>query len=411
MAETRNTAGRSILTVNAGSSSLRFALFGAGAPPRRLLSGTVDRTGLAGTTLKVVEADGRRHDVRDVEVTRATDHHGTAAGLIEWLDMRFARGSFAAVGHRVVHGGPSYGDSQLVTPELVDELRRLVPFAPNHMPAAVGLIEAFALHYPGVPQIACFDTAFHHDLPAVARALPIPRRYAAKGIRRYGFHGLSYAYLLEELARIAGPAAADGRVILAHLGNGASLAAVRGGRCVDTSMGFTPTGGLMMGTRSGDLDPGLLTHLVREEGLTADGLEDLTGRQSGLLGVSETSSDMRTLLANERNDARAAEAIALYCYQLKKWLGAFAAALGGLDTLVFAGGIGEHAPQVRDRACQGLGFLGVRIDAARNSATAPVISTDDAPVAVRVIPTDEEVMIAKAVYRLTDSPPARGVGT
>jgi acetate kinase len=393
--------GRPILTINAGSSSIRFALFGAGPEPAKLLSGTMDRIGLGETTLRVVEADGQRRDVSDASMTAAKDHATAAAGLIEWLDTRFARGSVAAIGHRVVHGGPRYGEPQRVTPEVMKELRRLVPFAPNHMPAAVALIEAFGHHYPAVPQIACFDTAFHHDLPPVARTLPIPRRYAAQGVRRYGFHGLSYAYLIEELARVTGPTAADGRVILAHLGNGASMAAIHHGRCIDTSMGFTPMGGLMMGTRTGDIDPGVLTYLIREDGMSVDDLENLVSKQSGLLGVSGKSPDMRTLLASEHNDPHAAEAIDLFCYQAKKWIGALAAALGGLDTLIFSGGIGEHAPPVRARICDGLQFLGVQLDEARNTANAPVISIDGSPATVRVIPTDEEVMIAKAVNRTT----------
>jgi acetate kinase len=310
----------------------------------------------------------------------------------------------------VVHGGPGHGTPQPVTPDLLDELRGLIPFAPNHLPAELALIDAFGHHYPGVPQVACFDTAFHHDLPTVARTLPIPRVYAARGVRRYGFHGLSYAYLGKELARVAGTAAAEGRVILAHLGNGASMAAVHGRRCIDTTMGFTPTGGLMMGTRSGDLDPGLLAYLVRADGLTADGLEALTARRSGLLGVSGTSSDMRVLLAHEATDPRAAEAVALFCYRARREVGALAAALGGLDTLVFSGGIGERASAVRARICEGLGFLGVRIDGSRNAADAPVISADDAPATIRVIPTDEEVTIADAVCRILKPgfPPAGG---
>jgi len=248
--------------------------------------------------------------------------------------------------------------------------------------------------------VACFDTAFHHDLPRVARLLPIPRRYESKGVRRYGFHGLSYAFLMEELARVAGSDAAQGRVILAHLGNGASLAAVHGGKPVDTSMSFTPTAGVPMSTRSGDLDPGLLWYLARTEGLDVQRFNEMVNFQSGLLGVSETSSDMRDLLDRETRDVRAAEAVALFCYQVKKWIGAFAAALGGLDALVFTGGIGENAPPVRARICDGLGFLGIELDTKRNGANEGVISADAGRVAVRVIRTDEEIMIARSVSRL-----------
>src|ERR1700675_3143087 len=245
--------------------------------------------------------------------------------------------------------------------------------------------------HPGLEQVACFDTAFHRTMPRVATVLPIPRRYESKGVQRYGFHGLSYTYLMAELGRIGDPAAARGRVILAHLGNGASLAAVRDGRCIDTSMGFTPTSGLVMSTRSGDLDPGVVSFLALTESMDAAAFQKMVTHASGLLGVSETSSDIRDLLAREGQDGRAAEAVALFCYQIKKWIGAFAAALGGLDTLVFAGGIGENAPLVRTRICDGLGFLGIALDRPRNAKNAPLISPDAGRVAVRVIRTDEEV--------------------
>jgi acetate kinase len=280
---------------------------------------------------------------------------------------------------------------------MVEELRRLGPFDPEHLPEEILLTEAFHRRFPDLPQVACFDTAFHHDLPRVAKLLPIPRRYEAQGVRRYGFHGLSYAFLLEELARLSGADAAQGRVILAHLGNGASLAAVRDGKSIDTSMSFTPTAGVPMSTRSGDLDPGLPWYLARTEGLDAKGFNAMVNFQSGLLGVSETSSDMRDLLAQESQDDRAADAVALFCYQVKKWIGGFAAALCGLDALVFAGGIGENAPTVRARICEGLGFLGIELDGQRNAANEGVISAAASRVAVRVIHTDEEWMIAKTV--------------
>jgi acetate kinase len=303
-----------------------------------------------------------------------------------------------------VHGGPTYSQPQRITVDMVAELRQLSPFDPEHLPEEILLTEAFQRRFPDLPQVACFDTAFHHTMPRVAQMLPIPRRYAAQGVRRYGFHGLSYAFLLEELERLAGTEAAHGRVILAHLGNGASLAAVHDGTSLDTSMSFTPTAGVPMSTRSGDLDPGLLWYLARTEHMTAKQFNEMVNFQSGLLGVSETSSDMRDLLDREAQDVRAAEAINLFCYQVKKWIGAFAAVLGGLDTLVFAGGIGEQAPVVRARICAGLEFLGVEIDTPRNTAHAGVISPDIGRVAVRVMHTDEEWMIAKLVCRVLDLP-------
>jgi acetate kinase len=287
---------------------------------------------------------------------------------------------------------------------MVKELRRLSPFDPEHLPQEIQLIEAFHRRHPQLAQVACFDTAFHRDLPRVARLLPIPRRYEAQGMRRYGFHGLSYAFLMAELARVAGTEAAQGRVILAHLGNGASLAAVRDGKSIDTSMGFTPTAGLVMSTRTGDLDPGVAWHLMQSGNLSPGQFSRLINHESGLLGVSETSSDMRDLIARETTDVRAAEAVELFCYQAKKWIGAYAAALGGLDTLVFAGGIGENVPVVRARICDGLEFLGIDIDEKRNAANAGVISASTGRIPVRVMHTDEEVMIARSVCRVLGLP-------
>jgi acetate kinase len=284
--------------------------------------------------------------------------------------------------------------------EMVEELHQLSPFDPEHLPEEILLTGAFHRRFPDLPQVACFDTAFHHDMPRVAKLLPIPRRYEAQGVRRYGFHGLSYQFLIGELARLAGTEVAQGRVILAHLGNGASLAAVHHGKSIDTSMSFTPTAGVPMSTRSGDLDPGLLWYLSRVEKMSAKRFNEMVNFQSGLLGVSETSSDMHDLLEHEAQDVRAAEAVALFCYQVKKWIGAFAAALGGLDTLVFAGGIGENAPTVRARICDGLGFFGIELEDKRNAANECIISSAASRVSVHMIRTDEELMIAKSVCEL-----------
>lgn len=390
--------GRSrILTINGGSSSLKFALFDRSDAPRRLLTGRFDRIGLKNARWMIDKADGSRELDRRVDVP---DQQAAVRLLIGWLEDSVGFSNVAAVGHRVVHGGGRYDRPECVTPELIEGLRAISPYDPDHMPGEIELIEAFRKHDPALPQVACFDTAFHHDMPRVAQIVPIPRRYEAAGVRRYGFHGLSYEYLIEELARVAGPDEAHGRVILAHLGSGASLAAVWEGRSVDTSMGFTPASGLVMGTRTGDLDPGLVRFLSRSEGMTADRFDDLVNRESGLLGVSETSPDVRDLLARQGDDVRAAEAIELFCYQAKKWIGAFAAALAGLETLVFAGGVGENAPEIRRRICEGLNFLGIALDESRNGADAPLISTDQSPVKVRVIRTDEESIIARATAHL-----------
>jgi len=385
-----------ILTINGGSSSIKFALFEAGDSLRRILDGKVDRIGLSGTNLTFRDATGLSRDSRTID----TDDHGAAiAFLLDWLETQQDFVSVKAVGHRVVHG-MTHSEPERVTPELLDELHRIMPYDPEHLPLEIKLIEALRQRHPDLPQVACFDTAFHRTMPRVARLLPIPRRYDAKGVQRYGFHGLSYAYLMEELARLGDPAAATGRVILAHLGNGASIAAVRDGKSIDTSMGFTPTAGLVMGTRSGDLDPGVAPHLSRTEQMSAKQFYEMVNHKSGLLGVSEISSDLRDLLAHEAGDVRAAEAVALFCYQAKKWIGSFAAALGGLDALVFTGGIGENASLIRERICDGLGFLGIELNPQRNAANAPLISPDAGRVNVRVIRTDEELMIARSVTRL-----------
>ncbi|HEY4932407.1 MAG TPA: acetate/propionate family kinase [Terriglobales bacterium] len=386
-----------ILTINGGSSSIKFALFEAGDSLRRILEGGIERIGLLEATLRVKGLSQADNFSRSV----TTPDHTVAVGtLMDWIEERSGHDGLTAVGHRVVHGGPKYSKPQRITTEMIEELHQLSPFDPEHLPEEILLTEAFHQRFPALPQVACFDTAFHHDLPRVAQLLPIPRRYEAQGVRRYGFHGLSYAYLMEELARLGDPAATTGRVILAHLGNGASLAAVRDGKSVDTSMSFTPNSGVPMSTRSGDLDPGLVWYLARTEKMSAKQFNELVNFQSGLLGVSETSSDMRDLLEHETQDVRAAEAVALFCYQVKKWIGAFAAALGGLDTLVFAGGIGENAPAVRARICDGLGFLGIELEAKRNATNEGVISAASSRVAVRVIHTDEEWMIAKTVCRI-----------
>ncbi len=383
-----------ILTINGGSSSIKFALFEVDNSLRRILEGGIERIGLPEATLRVKGLDQADNFSRSVT---APDHTVAVGTLMDWIEQRIGHDAFTAVGHRVVHGGPKYHDPALITKEMVEELRQLKPFDPEHLPEEILLTEAFHRRFPDLPQVACFDTAFHYDLPRVAQLLPIPRRYEALGVRRYGFHGLSYAFLMGELARMAGTEAAQGRVILAHLGNGASLAAVYQGKPVDTSMSFTPTAGVPMSTRSGDLDPGLVWYLARTEAMSAKQFNEMVNFQSGLLGVSETSSDMRDLLDHESQDVRAAEAVALFCYQVKKWIGAFAAALGGLDTLVFAGGIGENAPTVRARICDGLGFLGIELEEERNAENVGVISTNASRVTVRVIPTDEEWMIAKTV--------------
>ena len=377
-----------VVTVNGGSSSIKFAAYEPGPTPRRVLGGQVERVGTPGAALS---AKGCGPDVAGQPLA------GDAVeGLTRWMRERLGGRAVSAVGHRVVHGGLHVHDHAVVTPDLLARLREATALDPAHLPREIGLIEAFGRAYPGVPQVACFDTVFFRDLPPVARTLPIPKRYTDAGVRRFGFHGISYTYLVGQLRQLG---AAGVRVILAHLGSGASMAAVVDGKPVDTTMSFTPTAGLMMGTRCGDLDPGFVSYLVRTEHLSADQLDALLNQQSGLLGVSGTSADTRDLYARRATDPAAALALDLFCTSAKRWIGGLAAEMGGLDTIVFAGGIGEHSAEARAGICGGLGFVGVDLDPAANAAHAGVISRGR--VTVRIVPTDEEVTIATLTAGLT----------
>ena len=382
-----------VLTINGGSSSIKFSLYQIDESLMRLFYGEIESIGSKNTKLSFTNTT--THKKNSINI-KADDHDAAATFLIGWLEKQDGFLSVKAIGHRIVHG-MKLTDPQLITPELLNELKRISDYDPEHLPGEIKLIEVFRKHYPALKQIACFDTSFHASMPPVAKLLPIPRRFNEKGIQLYGFHGLSYAYLLEELKKMAGEETAQSKIILAHLGNGASLAAVKDGKSVDTSMGFTPTSGLPMGTRSGDLEPGVAWYLMKVEKLTPEQFSHLINHESGLLGVSQTSSDMRELMKIKDTDSRAAEAIELFCYQTKKWIGSYAAALGGLDTLVFSGGIGENAPEVRDRVCRGLEFLGIELDEIKNVNNEAIISTDASKVCVRVIKTNEELMIAKLV--------------
>ncbi len=383
-----------LLTINAGSSSIKFALFDAGSLAQ-VLDGSIERVGLSGATLRATGSVLAGDISRPVA---AATHAAAAALLTDFIEEQGLHTALAAAGHRIVHGGPVYSAPVQITPDVLDELRSLTALDPEHAPEEIRLAEAFQRHFPHLPQVACFDTAFHHDMPRVAQLLSIPRRYEAQGMRRFGFHGLSYASLMEKLARVGGDDAAHGRVILAHLGSGASLAAVSAGKPIDTSMGFTPAGGIVMSTRSGDIDPGLVWHLIQTEKMSVQAFNRMVTLESGLLGVSETTADMYDLISRESEDVRAAEAVELFCYRVRKEIGAYAAALGGVDTLVFAGGIGENSSILRSRICSGLGFLGIELDEEKNAAHAAVVSSDSGRVAVRVMHTDEARMIAKSVH-------------
>ncbi len=361
-----------ILTINGGSSSIKFSLYKIDDPLKQLFSGEIENIGSKKSTLNFNSATNQQKNSIDIE---ASDHSQAANYLTDWLDKQEHFDSVKAIGHRIVHG-MKHTKPELVTDDLLNELKKISAFDPDHLPEEIKLIEVFKKRYPKLKQIACFDTSFHTSMPVVAKLLSIPRRYYKMGIQRYGFHGLSYEYLMEELERMDGIETSKGKIILAHLGSGASLAAIKDGKSIDTSMGFTPASGLPMSTRTGDLDPGVAWYLMQHEKLTPKEFNHLINHESGLLGISETNSDMRELTKIEDTDNRAKEAIELFCYQTKKWIGSFAAALGGVDVLVFSGGIGEHSPEVRSKICDKLEFLGIELDEIKNMNNDPVISTE-----------------------------------
>jgi acetate kinase len=381
------SASQVILCLNSGSSSLKFALYRLGDGEEvRLAHGAAERIGLTGGHLWLRGTDNEAL----ADVDRDFPDHTAAAEGIAAAAKGLGFPPPEAVGHRVVHGGPEHTAPERVDAQLLAELRRLVAFAPLHLPSAIQGIEAVAARLPGLPQVACFDTAFHRRMPEVAQRFPLGRDLWDEGVRRYGFHGLSYEYIVATLG-----AAAQGRLVIAHLGNGASLAAVLNGQPLDTTMGFTPTGGVMMGTRSGDLDPGVLIHLMSAKGYDAGQIDELVNHRAGLLGVSGLSLDMKTLLERREREPHAAQAVELFCYLLRKHIGALTAVLGGLDTLVFTGGIGERAAPVRWEVCRGLAYLGIALDPQKNAAHAEVISMLGSGCTVRVTPTNEDLMIAR----------------
>jgi acetate kinase len=377
-----------ILCINAGSSSLKFSVYqmsSTGSADARVVSGAVEAIGQPTGRFWMKGNDDRRLCTADHAFS---NHIEAVEAMVEGLEQQ-GRLEISAIGHRIVHGGPYFSDPLIVDRDVRARLDEIVPYAPLHLPTQIGIIDQVSKRRPDLPQVACFDTAFHRPMPELAKRFALPRELYDQGIRRYGFHGLSYEFVTSKLGPKLGR-----RAIIAHLGNGASMVALQDGRPIDTSMGLTPTGGFMMSTRSGDLDPGVLVHLQRR-GWTAEQLEAMLDRSSGLAGVSSLSSDMKTLLETRANDLRAAEAVAMFCYQARKTIGAYAAALGGLDTLVFTGGIGERAAEVRAEICDGLGFLGIVVDRASNARDADVISAIGGTCVVRVAQTDEDLMIAR----------------
>jgi acetate kinase len=382
-----------ILTMNRGSATLKSTLYEVAARDEALLSISVDYGHAAKAHLKITDASGAT--LLDSSV-KGKDSNAALEAIFTWLDKHEYLSGLAAAGHRLVHGGSRYHEPQRITSKFLSALEKLVPLDPDHLPAAIRGIRFVAKKFPKLAQVACFDTAFHSSLPTVAKMYALPRRFYDRGVRRYGFHGLSFEYIVGELRKLDAKLAA-GRVIIAHLGSGASVVALQHGKSIDTSMGFTPLEGLVMSARSGNVDPGLLLYLLAAKKMSAKEAGTLLNKQSGLLGVSGITGDMRTLLEKAKQDSHAAEAIDLFCYRAKKYIGAYAAALGGLDAFVFTGGIGERAPAIRARICNGLDFLGIHLDGKQNEANAPVISMTDSRVNVRVIQTNEDLMIVQHV--------------
>jgi acetate kinase len=388
-------ASRVILCLNSGSSSLKFALYQISDKDEILLAqGAVERNDAQSARLWINSAQ-RKVETSHLEVSSPSAALHAVSVELERLELP----RHDAVGHRLVHGGPHHAAPERITDMLVNELRSLIPFAPLHLPDEIAGIEAVTSHFSSLPQVACFDTAFHRSMPEVAQRFPLPRALWEEGIRRYGFHGISYEYIVRSLGDNL-----PSRVIIAHLGNGASMAAIKDGSPLDTTMGFTPAGGFMMGTRCGDLDPGLILYLLQQQHFDGKRLERMVNHESGLLGVSGVSSDMKKLLERRDSEPDAALAVAMFCYQLRKHIGALTAVLGGLDLLVFTGGIGERAAPVRWEVCRGLEHLGIEVDRRRNDASADTISADDSRCLVRVIATNEDLMIARHTHQLIFSP-------
>ena len=391
-----------ILVLNAGSSSIKFSLFPGHAQPTRqalLCDGQCEGIG---HRVHFVANNAAGAALVDEHLPHGSTHEDALAALLRWLERRFPQQRLIAAGHRVVHGGAVYDRPVRIDAGVVAELTRLIPLAPLHQPHHLAAIAALSKLHPALPQIACFDTSFHQTQPAVAAAFALPQRLAEEGVRRYGFHGLSYEYIASVLPAMLGRAAAEGRIVVAHLGSGASMCAMRARRSVATTMGFTALDGLPMSRRCGNLDPGVVLYLMQEKGMTADAISDLLYHSSGLLGVSGISDDMRTLLASR--EPSAAAAVELFVYRIGRELGSLAAALGGLDALVFTAGIGENAVEIRRRVCEDAAWLGVEIDPAANAKGGPCITRSGATASAWVIPTDEDLMIARHAWALVTAP-------
>jgi acetate kinase len=389
-----------ILTINSGSSSIKFSLYVLGQTERLALKGELGRIGVSQGFFQAEDHQGRQLTAQESDLP---NHEAALKTLFDWLQGHEVGKDLHAVGHRLVHGGMAHVKPQLMSPALIEDLKLLMPLAPDHLPDEIKGLEAVRRHFPDMPQVVCFDTAFHRRMPEVAQRYALPRSLIREDLRRYGFHGLSYEYITQELVKETGAVEGSGKFIIAHLGNGASMAAIEGGRSLDTTMGLTPAGGLVMSTRVGDLDPGVIVYLLQQKGMTPAAVNQLINHQAGLLGLSGISADMHDLLAQENTHADAALAVEIFCYQARKFAGALAAALGGFDSFVFTGGIGENSATIRARICAPLGFLGIQLDQGLNEGNSPVISKKDSLVTVRVMKTNEELMIARHTRDLIKS--------
>lgn len=388
---------KKIIALNTGSSSIKFAWYEIGESERLVFSGSLTKIGNRDGMFSVQNDQGSSLLCESVT---AQNHDDACDYVFAWILSQNEGYKPDAVGHRIVHGGPLYSTPQIVTSELTASLETLSPYAPEHLPQAIKAVRQVARLFPGTLQVTCFDTSFHSTMPAVAKLYALPESIRKEGVQRYGFHGLSYEYILLELKRQLGSHAEKKRIILAHLGHGASMVAVKNGKSIETTMGFSPAGGLVMSTRSGDLDPGVILFLLQQNKMTPAAIKEMLNRQSGLIGVSGSTDDMRDLLNAEKVDTAAKQAIELFCYQARKYIGTLSVVLGGLDTLVFSGGIGEHSPEIRSRICAGIEFLGIRVDEEKNSTHSAIISPESGQVDIRIIKTNEELMIARHTMKI-----------
>jgi acetate kinase len=397
---------QNILTINSGSSSIKFSLYKMEDREEKVLSGRVEGIRQQNTIFFVQDSTGK---ILKQQRLTIHNHRHALKTILNWLKSNGFDRKLDAIGHRVVHGGRKYSKPVIVTPGLLKELRKLGPFLPEHLPHEIAAIETAGRSYPRIKQVACFDTAFHRNMPMYAQLYALPRSLIKEGVLRYGFHGISYEYIISQLSREKDRKAAKSRIIIAHLGHGASMVAISNKRALDTTMGFTPAGGLIMSTRTGDLDPGVLIYLMKQKRMTPAQINELVNSKSGIMGISGCSGDMKEILEKAKRQSKAREAVTLFCYHIKKFMGSLIMVLGGLDNLIFTGGIGENSPEIRKLVCDGLKFMNITIDPYKNMKNSPIISRPDSAVTVRVMKTNEELMIARHTYTLIQKTKNKGL--